>query len=63
LRKFIFSGSIIGAVFGGISAYRATKDGPRDWRTALLWISWAATLATAIGTVVIDAKQAELDED
>ncbi|MEJ1230349.1 MAG: hypothetical protein WDM88_06580 [Galbitalea sp.] len=37
--------------------------GPRDWRTVLLWVSWAATLATAIGTVVIDAKQAELDED
>ena len=63
MRKFIFSGSIIGAVIGGISAYRATKDGPRDWRTVLLWISWAATLATAIGTVVIDAKQAELDEE
>jgi hypothetical protein len=63
LRKFIFSGSIIGAVFGGISAYRATKDGPRDWRTVLLWISWGATLATAIGTVMIDAKRAEQEED
>jgi hypothetical protein len=63
VRKFIFSGSIISAIFGGISAFRASKDGPRDWRTALLWVSWAATLASAIGTVVIDAHQAELDED
>lgn len=63
MRKFIFNGSIISAIFGGISAVRATKDGPRDWRTALLWVSWLATIATAVGTVIIDAKQAELDED
>jgi hypothetical protein len=63
VRKFIFSGSIISAIFGGVSAFRATKDGPRDWRTVLLWISWGATLATAIGTVVIDARDAELEED
>lgn len=63
MRKFIFSGSIISAVFGGISAFRATKDGPRDWRTVLLWVSWGATIATAIGTVIIDARQAELEDD
>ncbi len=63
MRKFLFSGSILSAIFGGVSAVRATREGPRDWRTVLLWVSWAATLATAIGTVVIDAKQAELDED
>ena len=63
MRKFIFNGSILSAVFGGISALRATREGPRDWRTALLWVSWAATLASAIGTVIIDAKQAELDEE
>ncbi len=62
MRKFLFNGSIISAVFGGIAAFRATKEGPRDWRTALLWVSWAATLATAIGTVVIDAREAELDD-
>jgi hypothetical protein len=63
VRKFIFNGSILSAVFGGISAFRATKQGPRDWRTALLWVSWAATLASAIGTVIIDARAAELEED
>ena len=63
MRKFIFNGTIISAVFGGISAFRATREGPRDWRTALLWISWAATLASAVGTVIIDAKQAELEDD
>lgn len=62
MRKFIFNGSILSALFGGISAFRATKQGPRDWRTALLWISWAATLASAIGTVIMDAKQAEQEK-
>lgn len=63
MRKFLFSGAVLSALFGGISAVRATREGPRDWRTALLWVSWAATLASAIGTVVIDAQQAELEED
>ena len=63
MRKFIFNGTIISAVFGGISAFRATREGPRDWRTVLLWVSWAATLASAVGTVIIDAKHAELEDD
>lgn len=63
VRKFIFNGTIISAVFGGISALRATREGPRDWRTVLLWVSWAATLASAVGTVIIDARQAELEDD
>jgi hypothetical protein len=62
MRKFIFNGSMISAVFGGISAFRATKDGPRDWRTVLLWVSWLATIATAVGTVIIDARDAELED-
>jgi hypothetical protein len=57
VRKYIFNGAIISAIFGGISAFRSTKEGPRDWRTVLLWISWAATLASAIGTVIIDARE------
>jgi hypothetical protein len=63
VRKFIFNGTVISAVFGGISAFRATREGPRDWRTVLLWVSWAATLASAVGTVIVDAKQAELEDD
>jgi hypothetical protein len=61
VRKFIFNGSIISAIFGGISAFRSTKEGPRDWRTVLLWVSWAATLISAIGTVIIDARDDEVE--
>lgn len=63
MRKFLFSGAVLSALFGGISAVRATREGPRDWRTTLLWVSWAATMASAIGTVIIDAQLAELDEE
>ncbi len=63
MRKFIFNFSIISAVLGGVGAARATARGPRDWRTAMLWIGWAATTASAIGTVILDARQAELEED
>lgn len=63
MRKFLFSGAVLSALFGGVSALRATREGPRDWRTVLLWVSWGATLATAIGTVIIDAREAELEEE
>lgn len=56
MRKFLFSGSVISALFGGLGILRATRQGPRDWRLALMWLGWACTLAIAIGTV---AKKAE----
>ena len=62
MRKFIFSGQVLGAVIGGWSTLQATRKGPRDWRLALMWVSWAATLAVAIGTVSKSAEQAELEE-
>jgi hypothetical protein len=62
VRKFLFNGSIISAIFGGLSAFRSTRQGPRDWRTVLLWVSWAATLISAIGTVIIDAHDKDLED-
>lgn len=56
MRKFIFNGAIISAIFSGVSALRATSSGPRDWRLALLWISWLASTAIAIGNVVDNAR-------
>ena len=56
MRKFLFSGTVIGALFGGWHALQATRNGPRDWRLILIWVSWGATMAIAIGTVI---KQAE----
>jgi hypothetical protein len=59
VRKFLFNGSIISALFSGVSALRATRSGPRDWRLALLWIAWAASTAIAIGNVRDSAEQAD----
>ncbi|HRP99579.1 MAG TPA: hypothetical protein PK781_03865 [Terrimesophilobacter sp.] len=62
MRKFLFSGSVISALFSGLGAVKATRSGPRDWRLAAMWIAWALTLAIAIGTVIEDNKHPELEE-
>ncbi len=62
MRKYLFSGAVISAVFSGIAVVRATTAGPRDWRLLLMWVSWAASLAIAIGTVAEETKRPELGE-
>ena len=59
MRKFMFNGAIISAFFSGVSALRATKSGPRDWRLALLWIAWASSTAIAVGNVRDAAAHAD----
>jgi hypothetical protein len=61
MRKFIFNGSIISAVFGGLGVVQTTRKGPRDWRLILMWVSWLAALAIAVGTVVEQANDADND--
>lgn len=56
MRKFLFSSTMISAVFQGFGALQTTRKGPRDWRLALMWIIWGLTVAIAIGTV---KKQAD----
>ncbi len=62
MRKFIFSTTVLGAIFGGWSTLQQTRKGPRDWRLILMWISWALTVAIAIGTVRENARTQELEE-
>jgi hypothetical protein len=62
MRKYLFSGAVISAIFGAVGVIKATASGPRDWRLLLMWISWAASLAIAIGTVADEEKRAELIE-
>ena len=62
MRKYLFSGAVISSIFGAIAVVKATASGPRDWRQLLMWISWAASLAIAIGTVADESKRAELTE-
>ncbi|PPF87877.1 hypothetical protein C5B96_03210 [Subtercola sp. Z020] len=58
MRKFIFNSSIIGAVASGFAVIQTTRRGPRDWRLVLMWVSWALTVALAVGSVQQDDREA-----
>jgi len=63
LRKYVFSSTLISAVLGGWGTLQTTRKGPRDWRLILMWISWGATVAIAVGSVIEQARVAdELEE-
>jgi len=63
LRKFIFSGTMLSAVFGGWSVLQTTRKGPRDWRLILMWVSWGLTVALAVGSVIQQSHDADELED
>ncbi|QJU54298.1 hypothetical protein SCB71_14225 [Herbiconiux sp. KACC 21604] len=63
MRKYILNTSIISSVIGAVSAIQTTRKGPRDWRLVLMWVSWAITVALAIGSVMEQDEDArELEE-
>jgi hypothetical protein len=59
MRKFIFNGAIISAVIGLWTTIQSTRQGPRDWRVPLMWISAALSIVIAVGTVLEESKEAE----
>ena len=61
MRKFIFSSAMLSVLAGGWSTFRATRQGPKDWRLILMWLSWAIGAAVAVGTVIDEAKERRLD--
>jgi hypothetical protein len=63
VRKFIFNTTLLSALFGGWGTVQATRKGPRDWRLILMWVSWAATVAIAVGTIVKQTQGANELED
>ncbi|MGX5682202.1 hypothetical protein [Schumannella luteola] len=62
MRKYIFSSTVLGSLFGAVGVIQATRRGPRDWRLIAMWVSWALTLAVAIGTVAKNAQTGELED-
>lgn len=60
MRKFIFNGAVISAAVGLFTTIQSTRNGVRDWRVPLMWISSAIALVIAIGSVVEESRQAEL---
>lgn len=62
MRRFIFSSAMFGVLTGGWSVVQATRRGPRDWRLLLTWLSWALTAAVAIGTVMKESHDREIED-
>lgn len=63
MRRFLFNTTLLSAVFGGWGTVQATRRGPRDWRLALMWVSWIATVAIAVGTIAKEAQDGNELED
>jgi hypothetical protein len=61
LRKYLFNGAVISSITSGLSAFRAQRKAPNDWRTALSWAGWVISLIVTIGTVRIDSRAQEVD--
>ncbi len=60
MRKYLLNTSVLSSVFGAFGLFQTSRKGPRDWRLILMWLSWAMTLAIAVGTVIEENR--ELDE-
>lgn len=63
MRRFLFNTTLLSALFGGWGTLQATRKGPRDWRLILMWLSWGATVAIAVGTIVKQADGSDELED
>jgi hypothetical protein len=62
MRKFIFNFSVLSSLFGAVGLAKSTASGPRDWRLALLWVAWGINVAIAVGTVIEQTQDHELEE-
>lgn len=60
MRKYILNFTVISAFVGAITLIKTSKNAPRDWRLALLWIGWLVTLANAFAAVSERADQKEV---
>jgi hypothetical protein len=63
VRRFIFNTTLLSAIVGGWGTVQSTRKGPRDWRLILMWISWGATVAIAVGTIVEQSRNDNELED
>jgi hypothetical protein len=63
MRKYLFNGAMLGVLVSGWNTIRASKIKPKDWRLALIWISWGLSVAIALGDVAEDARRRRLEAD
>ncbi|MFF1572347.1 hypothetical protein ACFVWR_06325 [Leifsonia sp. NPDC058292] len=62
MRKFIFNGAVISAAVGLWSTIQSSRSGQRDWRIVLMWVNAGIALAIAVGTVLQESKEAQINE-
>ena len=62
MRKYLFYAGVVGSLAGGLGVLKATRQGPKDWRLALLWASWGIGVALAIGAVAQREEGIRQDE-
>jgi hypothetical protein len=60
MRKYLFNGSIVGALVTTFTTVRTGSAGPKDWRFYLSLVAAVATLAVAVGTVHKESKKIEV---
>lgn len=63
MRRFLFNASVLGALFGGLTALRATLKGPRDWRLILVWLGWIISVVLAVADVAQQVREEELENE
>ncbi|AMB58076.1 hypothetical protein [Microterricola viridarii] len=62
MRKYLFNGAMIGAITSSFGIIQATRNGPRDWRLILMWVSWGISLTLAIAAVREEAQERALEQ-
>ncbi len=62
MRKYLLSPAVLGSVIGAWGPIQASRKGPRDWRLALMWVSWGISVAIAVGSIIEESKAIEADE-
>ena len=51
MKKFLLNGGFISAIFSVFGLVKTTMTGKRDWKLALLWVSWVLSLVAIIGAI------------
>jgi hypothetical protein len=51
MKRFLLNGSFISAIFSVFGLVKTTVSGKRDWKLALLWVSWILSLVAIIAAI------------
>ncbi len=60
MRKYLFSGAVIGALLGAVGLVTRTARGPRNVQLVLAWAGWAVGMAAAV--LAVREESAETSE-